>query len=59
MEQVKNEQSADVVILGGGMSGLALACQIANYNEQHPDESKTAVVVEPRSNYQRDKTWCF
>ena len=51
--------NCDVVILGGGMSGLALACHIADRNDRHVEQAKTVWVVEPRANYQQDKTWCF
>ena len=51
--------SADVAIIGGGMSGLALACQIDRSNSCASGRINKAVVVEPRNKYQRDKTWCY
>ena len=51
--------SADVAIVGGGMSGLALACQIDRINNCASRRINKAVVIEPRSKYQRDKTWCY
>lgn len=41
------------------MSGLALACEIANLNTRNPEKVKSALVIEPRTVYQQDKTWCF
>ena len=51
--------SVDVAILGGGMSGLALACQIDRSNNCASRRINKAVVIEPRDKYQRDKTWCY
>ena len=53
------DTSCDVLILGGGMSGLALAHYIADYNDHYKKLSKTTWVVEPRQTYKRDKTWCY
>ncbi|MGB0997973.1 MAG: lycopene cyclase family protein [Pseudomonadales bacterium] len=49
----------DVAILGGGMSGLALACHLDERNAQGNQRIRNAVVLEPRPDYQRDKTWCY
>ncbi len=53
------DTNCDVVILGGGMSGLALAHYIADYNDLCETQHKTTWVIEPRQIYERDKTWCF
>ena len=53
------DTNCDVLILGGGMSGLALAHYIADYNDHCEKLSKTTWVVEPRQTYERDKTWCY
>lgn len=48
----------DVVILGGGMSGLSLACAIAQEQCARQAQQRT-LVIEPRSEYSQDKTWCY
>ncbi|MDB2646768.1 lycopene cyclase family protein [Pseudomonadales bacterium] len=53
------DTNCDVLILGGGMSGLALAHYIADYNDHCEKLSKTTWVIEPRQTYTRDKTWCY
>lgn len=42
----------DVAILGGGLSGLSLAVRLAAV----PD--LRTIVIEPRTAYRRDRTWC-
>jgi lycopene beta-cyclase len=45
----------DIVIVGGGLSGLALAAELAR-----PEFSKLQVLVlEKRKNYIRDRTWSY
>ena len=51
--------SVDVAIVGGGMSGLALACQIDRRNNLKQTRTIKSLVLEPRNRYQRDKTWCY
>ena len=45
----------DVTILGGGAAGLSLASALVASDT--PPE--TIRIVEPRTAYQRDRTWCF
>ena len=56
MSQVRD---FDVVILGGGMTGLTLAHHIASLNAAQPANQRQTLVVEPREAYLRDKTWCY
>ena len=44
----------DCVVLGGGCSGLGLAYALSQ-REHHLD----CLILEERSQYTHDKTWCF
>jgi len=46
----------DYVIIGGGCAGLSLAYEFEIHKKL---ENKTLAVIEPRSEYKRDKTWSF
>ena len=46
----------DYVIKGAGCAGLSLAYEL---NQNKKLERKTLAIVEPRQNYDRDKTWSF
>lgn len=43
----------DVVILGGGLAGLSLAVRLARV------PALRVLVIEPRREYRRDRTWCY
>jgi lycopene beta-cyclase len=45
----------DLLILGGGCAGLSLAMQLAKLGERSP----RALIVESRTAYTNDRTWCF
>ena len=45
---------ADVLVLGGGLAGLSLAERLAGERVAGP----RVVVVEPRTEYRDDRTWC-
>ena len=49
----------DLVILGGGMTGLTLGYHLTRYHAQKADDQHRALILEPRSSYSRDKTWCY
>ncbi len=49
-----DDQIADVIILGGGCAGLALARELAN--RQFGGE---VIIFEPRREYTDDRSWCF
>ena len=44
------------VIIGGGCAGLSLAYELEINNKL---DTKTLAIIEPRSEYKRDKTWSF
>jgi len=46
----------DYVIIGGGCAGLSLAYELDLHQKLN---NKTLAIVEPRSEYKRDKTWSF
>ena len=46
----------DYIIIGGGCAGLSLAYELDIHNKL---ENKTLAIIEPRKNYERDKTWSF
>ena len=46
----------DYIIIGGGCAGLSLAYEL-EINEKLKD--KTLAIVEPRTEYKKDKTWSF
>ncbi|MFW6023632.1 MAG: lycopene cyclase family protein [Myxococcota bacterium] len=46
---------ADCVIVGAGGAGLSLAVHLL---DQGPDDLRVAL-LEPRTEYHRDRTWCF
>ena len=46
----------DYVIIGGGCAGLSLAYELDVHQKLN---KKTLAIVEPRTEYKRDKTWSF
>jgi len=46
----------DYIIIGGGCAGLSLAYELEIHKKL---EDKTLAIIEPRSEYKRDKTWSF
>ena len=44
----------DIAILGGGCAGLSLGRELVRTNSE-----LRATILEPRSHYQNDRTWCF
>ena len=46
----------DYIILGGGCAGLSLAYELDVHQKLN---DKTLAIVEPRTEYKRDKTWSF
>ncbi len=46
----------DYIILGGGCAGLSLAYELDVHQKLN---EKTLAIIEPRTEYKRDKTWSF
>ena len=46
----------DYIIVGGGCAGLSLAYELEIHKKL---KDKTLAIVEPRTEYKRDKTWSF
>ena len=46
----------DYTIIGGGCAGLSLAYELETHDKL---KDKTLVIIEPRSEYKKDKTWSF
>ena len=46
----------DYIILGGGCAGLSLAYELDIHQKLN---DKTLAIIEPRTEYKRDKTWSF
>ena len=49
------QTESDILILGGGCAGLSLALRLAAAGENCP----STVILESRSHYSNDRTWCF
>lgn len=49
------QEKYDLVIIGGGCAGLSLANRLSAYGDRAP---KT-LIIEPRTSYHNDRTWCF
>ena len=48
-------KQANIVILGGGLAGLALAAELSAPEFSH----LSIIMIEPRDEYLRDKTWSY
>jgi len=46
----------DYIIIGGGCSGLSLAYELEIFDKL---KDKTLAIIDPRDDYERDKTWSF
>jgi lycopene beta-cyclase len=49
----------DLVIIGGGLTGLSLACWLADTARVTQQALPKVCVLEPRETYTNDRTWCF
>ena len=48
-------EAFDLVVLGGGCAGLSLSMALARHGERCP----RMLVIEPRTEYKNDRTWCY
>lgn len=48
-------QHFDLVIIGGGCTGLSLAYQLSQFGDNCP----RTLMIEERASYTNDRTWCF
>ncbi len=48
----------DLIIIGGGCSGLSLAAALCRLAVQ-PEHVPRTLIIEPRSRYTNDRSWCF
>ena len=53
--QIPPPSRAGVVIAGAGLAGLSLAARLAGGNSR----SDKIVLIDPRREYGRDRTWCY
>jgi lycopene beta-cyclase len=49
----------DLVIIGAGLAGLSLACWLLQLAEEGPVTLPRVCLLEPRTSYCNDRTWCF
>lgn len=49
---------ADALIIGGGCAGLSLAVHVVEATRRAGRACPRVLVVEPRTSYRRDRTWC-
>lgn len=55
LSRMSTESKFDLIILGGGCAGLSLAQRLSQAGQQCPK----VLIIESRSCYQNDRTWCF
>lgn len=49
----------DLVVIGGGLAGLSLACWLDHMARIEGLAMPNVCVLEPRTHYTNDRTWCF
>lgn len=53
------EFDCDLVIIGAGLAGLSLVCWLLELSRQTGQSLPTVQLLEPRTDYSNDRTWCF
>lgn len=54
----KSSPEYDLIIIGGGCSGLSLAASLCKLASK-PEDLPLTLIIEPRSEYTNDRSWCF
>jgi lycopene beta-cyclase len=52
-------RKCDLVIIGGGLAGLSLACWLDQRSRSQNLAMPSVCIIEPRTDYNNDRTWCF
>ena len=55
----EQEFDCDLVIIGAGLTGLSLACWLLELSGQTGQTLPRVCLLEPRTEYRNDRTWCF
>jgi len=56
---IEQEFDCDLVIIGAGLTGLSLACWLLELSGQTGQTLPRVCLLEPRTEYHNDRTWCF
>jgi len=54
-----NAPTYDLAIIGGGLSGLSIVCWLLDLANQCDRPMPRICILEPRTEYHNDRTWCF
>jgi lycopene beta-cyclase len=49
----------DLIIIGAGLTGLSLVCWLLQLAESEQKTLPRVCLLEPRTHYSNDRTWCF
>jgi lycopene beta-cyclase len=58
MHHSKSPREYDLIIIGGGCSGLSLAAALCRLAAK-PEYVPLTLIIEPRSCYTNDRSWCY
>ncbi|MDG1904710.1 MAG: lycopene cyclase family protein [Arenicella sp.] len=51
-------ETIDLIVIGAGCAGLSLAGELCKY-EQNGEAPPKTLLIEPRSSYTTDRSWCY